>query len=339
VHIRQYAQGLAEAGGAVASVPVYTGSYAGGAQSSWAGIDELARSIDGTGASTWPWPDSNLSFIGGVSFHGYPDWYDDQSLFNSVFYPTFTPGKSGYQAAGDQIRKLLLDRGRPDLGLAQTEQYYPFLSGVTNDYRAALNDVSQAIVSVDKQQAWNLRAYFYQTASRQTITDTTVAPPTTKGSPEDGLVLYDGRTGSPTYDQMLGNVRYYALRDIVSPFVRNYKQQVAFTLSGGSSTPPGGAGNSVGAVHAAVGLSADGTKLATMVVNVDLTNPADVTINLGSHAAPGGKVTGVSMPNTQSWSSLPTIAPITVSGTNFTRTLGPGEADLLLVPLGRTQGK
>ena len=345
VHLRQYTDALEAAGGDVATVPVYGASYSSGAGHFPWDLTAMTQTLDGTEPDTWPWPDSNLSHLDGLSFHAYADLVPDQTLFNSIFYPTFLLGdpndpstqKSGYLAAGNKWRQLLLDRGRPDLALAQTEEYPRFLDNVENNYKGALYDIGQMIVSVDEQKAWNLKTYLYQSAGRMTISSSQT-PPQDVPTFDDGLMVFDNRPGSPTFGQFIsGTVRYYALRDMIGPFVHDYKRQIPIGVSSGGTTPATAGDNAVRRIQVAAGLNAAGTKIGVLVGNFDLSQPEDVTFELGT--VPSGPITGVYLPNSQGWSPLPSIAPINVSSTSFTRTIGAGEAYFFEIPVGGTLGR
>ncbi len=334
-------------------VPVNGWSNSSGSSGNIADANGLANFLTNNLTST-------TKNIDRISYHAYQDWADPQSYLNAIFYPTFsnagpstnnrcgTPDpsfKSGFFAATSQWRQMLDVAGGQNIGLDQTEQYSSWMcSDSTNNYQSALNDIAQMIAATNNQAKWNLQTYLYQVLTRQNLCDpsswqtpancSSLQPPDVPGSPNDGLILYDSRSGSPTrYQFISGNVRYYALKDMVGPFVHNYKRQISFSIDGGNNTPGSDHDNSVRAIQASAGLNADGSKMGIMVANIDLTNNENATFNLGANAT--GPITGVYMPNSQDWTDLPSITPITASGSSFTKTIGAGEAYLFEVPIGQ----
>jgi hypothetical protein len=248
----------------------------------------------------------------------------NQAYLNQVVWPTFEEGtdRSGYAAGLLRLRSLLDARGGPRgqaMPIAQTEYEPPQYYRDAAYAPGALADILTAIASAVHQGQAKLAMTVFMDVHRD--------DQTLNGGHGDSLILYNG--------SFVGSVRYYALRDMVLPFLRTYKDQVAFTdpaESGVGLTPPSGADNPVPRIYLGAGLNADRTKLGVLVANLDLTSSQSFTLDLGTTAA--GPITGKQLLQTQPiGSAIPSLAPFGSGLSSLALTLAAGEARYLEIPL------
>lgn len=149
-----------------------------------------------------------------------------------------------------------------------------------------------------------------------------------------GVSTTEGDLFSGSPDSAGTNHRFYILRDLLGPFLKQYKLQLDPTISGSGNTPSvtvnSCTATATSRIKAAAGLNSDRSRLAVLVANVDVATAESVTINYG--IVPVGQVSGVYLPQNQGRSPLPGIAPFS-AGTSFTKTLNPGEVYLFVIPI------
>lgn len=253
---------------------------------------------------------SNVPYFDVLSWHSYNSYQtSDQSEANGFFYPTLDADRGGIKAFGDYCRSLLDSNSGTTKKQAITEGYP--VGGPTTSM-GAWGEVLRAIVAGQNIGNWKLRAILYFACN---------------ANDSDGMF----QASSP-YTPF---PRYFALRDMVAPFFRGYKRILtpsagAITVSCGN-TPGSDQGNPVPRIQVVAGLNADGTELAILAANVDLSTNETMTFNLG--VTPTGQITGVRTDTSQPRSSCLAFSPITASGTSFSKVIEKGSAYLFHVPL------
>jgi len=337
-HLKDY-YGPAEV--AHPEVPKLLLNYAGVGADSY-NVNQIQEQLDGTGDSRG----SNMGYFDVFDAHIYGGSGISQLRLNKQWYLPYTPntgaestGKSGYLAGFNKYRELLDARANSNPALdgrlksmAMTEAFHNF-SVADDNWKCGLADIGVAMISALKQKDWNLRCLIYHCLSRNTTA--------LNASDQNAYLL--ALNGGNRPGNLVGTAAYYVQRQIVSPYLTKYKRQVLTTVTGSGATPASTSNNSIDRIHAISGLSADGTVLAILVMNSDLSNTEQLTINIGTTST--GPITGVRLPNghittpTAGASALPSITPFGVGASSFTTgvggapTLGIGEALFLLVPI------
>jgi hypothetical protein len=323
VHQRQYADGVHQALNSKGrSAKIIAGVQGTGegygesrAQDFFCGCGTTVTSGGG-----WPWSTDNLGSTSSgpifdvYDFHPYPAGDQSQSGLNSLAYPTLTwQHQSSLLAFMETARSYLNSHGASSKQLAFDEG--GFDSGTNID---ALGEGVYAVLSARNQAHWNLPYYTLWSSNTNTVAGASIWP----------LFL------TTDHVNFRNTIRSSAARDITGKFLHNYKRQMTgynvATVNGSGMTPGGAYSNPVQRIQASAGLSADGTKMAVLAVNMDLTNPQPFQINLGT--TPAGAITATYMLENTPVGNIPT-ASISTSSTSFTRTLEPGSEYLFEIPI------
>ena len=320
VHQRQYYDAVKTA---APSVPHYGAVLA--TTSNHYAASEMQRFLYGQ-VPGWPWPDDNLKHLDVVSFHGYQSadavsglpTLDFQSEINRAFYPHYDANRGGYFAGVDAFRKLLDAKGATSVHLAMTE--FGTFGTEGKRARGALMDAVLTTIAANHQAQWQLDQLSFHAVNRNLIlADGSDAP----GGGGDSIILFGPDRSFHT------SVRYQVMKGILGPFLHGYKRQLSPTVVS-VPTPKTAADDAVDAVQSAAGWNAEGTRVAVLVLNVDLTASHTVKIDFGRAAT--GPITGRFMPASQPFdAALPTIAPIHADS-SFSATLGAGEVYLFEIP-------
>lgn len=286
--------------------------------------NEVSRFFDGV--SSWPsWPTTgNMKKMDAFSFHAYQGptevsggpTSDYQKSINSMFYPTYLSGKGGYTAGAQKFRDLLDQRGGQNIKLAETE--YGSYGHDGKLQKGAVMDLGLTIASVRNQGKWNLDQVSYFSFDRDQIDS---SGNTVAGGGGDGVLLNPVGT-----NKFIQSVRYETLRDMIQPYLHNYKRQINVSVANNTSTPASSAGNSIPSLQVAAGLNSNGSKLGVLVLNADLSNAHTFGLNLGTNLITG-PITGRYLPASQQWDTpLPTINSIPTS-------VPAGEAYFIEIPI------
>ena len=322
VHQRQYADGVHQALGPkgrstkILAAVQGTGEGYGEsrAQDFFCGCGTTVTSGGG-----WPWTTDNLGNTSSgpifdvYVFHPYPAGDQSQSGLNSLAYPTLTwQNQSSLLAFMETARSYLNSHGASGKQLAYDEG--GFDSGKNVD---ALGEGVYAVLTARNQAHWNIPYYTVWSANTNTVAGASIWP----------LFL------TSDHVNFRNTIRSSAARDITGKFLHNYKKQLTgynvATVSGSGMTPGGAYANPVQRIQATAGISADGTKMAVLAVNMDLTNSQPFQVNLGTTAT--GAVTATYMTQSTAVGNMPTAS---ISATNtFTRTMEPGSEYLFEIPI------
>jgi|GEM_PF-3263469 len=290
------------------------------------GVDRAKQFFSGSGivltdSGGWPWSTNNLASTSSgpifdvYDFHPYPASSDPQSGLNSLAYPTLTwQHQSSLLAFMENTRGYLDSNGGSTKQLAFDEG--GFDKGTNVD---ALSEGVYAVLAARNQAHWNLPYYTLWSANTTSAAGQSIWP----------LFL------TSDHVNFRNTIRSSAARDITGKFLHNYKKQMTgynvATVNGSGMTPGGTDTNPVQRIQATAGLSADGTKMAVLAVNMDLTNSQPFQVNMGT--TPTGAITATYMLENTPVGSMPTTT-ISTSSTSFTRTLEPGSEYLFEIPIG-----
>jgi hypothetical protein len=319
VHNGQYYDAFKSAMSSVDPSAKYYGGVFATTDNSYA-ANEVARFLDGAGTSGI----NNMLKMDVFSFHGYQgnvqvaggsvgDW---QAEINALYYPTYTAQKGGYTAGAQEFRDLLDQRNGQNIKLAESE--FGAFGHDGKLQKGAMMDVGLAISSAKNQAKWNLDQVSFHAANRDQIDS---SGNTIAGGGGDSIIL--NPAGTNTFIQ---SVRYEALRDMIQPFLHNYKRQLNVNIANASLSPVSGSNNATTSIQVAAGLNANGTKLGVLVQNIDLTNAHTFGLNLNGTLITGA-VTGRKLPVDQGWDTpLPTLSSIPT-------TIGAGEVYFLEIPI------
>ncbi len=322
VHQRQYADGIHQALGPkgrsakILAAVQGTGEGYGEsrAQDFFCGCGTTVTSGGG-----WPWTTDNLGSTGSgpifdvYVFHPYPAGGGAQSGINSLAYPTLVwQHQSSLLAFMEAARSYLNAHGASGKQLAYDEGGFDLNSNVD-----ALTEGVYAVLTARNQAHWNIPYYTLWSANTNTAAGANIWP----------LFLTSDHVTFRT------TIRSSAARDITGKFLHNYKRQLTgynvANVNGSGMTPGGTNTNPVQRIQATAGLSADGTKMAVLAVNMDLNSSQPFQVNLGTTAT--GSVTATYMTQNTAVGAMPTT---TISATNsFTRTMEPGSEYLFEIPI------
>lgn len=260
-----------------------------------------------SGASNPNGSPNNIPFFDILGIHTYGGGLNsDFQSFGNAFFRDNQVSEANFLAEGPKakwvapfrwLRAILDANGGSAMTFSITE------GGGTFDPNAgapnALYDVAQAIVFCQFSNLFKIDHLLVHAYNRS------------DPSLEEFLLLQDdglyNKTSEAAY---LPGRRYYAFRDMWGRYMRTYKRQVQVTITSASSNTPGGNNsNPVPRIQAVAGLNADGSKMAIMMANIDLSAAEQVTFELG--AVTQGQITGFSLPmnHPQILAPLPTIAP------------------------------
>ena len=322
VHQRQFADGVHQALSAKGRSVKVLGGVLGTGEGYGTGFAQQFYTGSGTIISDgggWPWSTNNLAnttsgpIFDTYVFHPYPGNSDPQSGLNSLAYPTRTTNNlSSLLAFMETTRSYLNANGGSSKQLAFDEGGFDLGTNVD-----ALTEGVYAVLTARNQAHWNVPYYTLWSANTNTVAGASIWP----------LFL------TSDHVNFRNTIRSSAARDITGKFLHNYKKQLTgFNVAtvGGSGMTPGGAyTNPVQRIQATAGVNSDGTKMAVLAVNMDLTNSQPFQVNLGTTAT--GPVTATYMTQTTAVGNMPTTS---ISATNtFTRTLEPGSEYLFEIPI------
>jgi hypothetical protein len=268
----------------------------------------------------WPWPDTNLVNLSSgpifddYDFHPYPAGGSDiQSGLNSLAYPTLVnTNLSSLYAFMQTARGTLDGAGAASKGLVMDE------GGIdTNTNVDALTEGAYAVLMARYQAQWNVPFFTLWSAN------------TTSSGGQGIWPLFT----TPDHTNFSMTEKAYAAEDIYGKFLHNYKKQITGygvkTVAGSGMTPGGAYSNSVERIQATAGVSADGTKMAVLAVNMDLNNSQPFQINTGT--TPSADITATYMTQSTPVGHMPTSAITAAS--SFTRTMEPGSVYLFEIPI------
>lgn len=330
VHQRQYADGVHQAlapkgrntdiiGGVMSTGQGYGVTWA---HDFFTGTGTIIS--DGGG---WPWTTNNVaSTSSGPIFdtyvnHPYPGptgcgGQGVQGRLNSLAYPTVVNNcASSYYSFMEAVRSDLNSLGGSSKKLAFDEGGDDTCTNVS-----ALDEGVYAVLAARNQARWNL-PYFALWSSN---TDSAC------GLADQNFPLFL----TTDHVNFRDTIRSSAARDIIGKFLHNYKKQIAgpstSTVAGSGMTPGDGLNNPVQRIQASAGISADGTKMAVLAINMDLSSSQNFQINMGT--TPAGPITQTYMLNNTSAGNMPT-ATINTSSNNFTVNMQPGSEYLFEIPI------
>lgn len=301
------------------SMPKIGGAVVSAAQSyaqTWA--KDFSSGAAASGA-TWPYSDGNWNYFDTLSFHPYQRGSTNQGILNSIYY---NPAQSTIDSASsiglstmsflNNISRYFAAQGHATKKLAYNE----YGDGTGNAF-SGLVEVAHAIIGFGWQAQFGID--YISTWSGNRSTDSGDYP----------------ICANTSYSL---NTRACAMRDLVFYFSRNYKRVVNFAQSG-SNTPSsgdsGGNNNAVPRLPWVAGLNSDGSKLAVLVANIDLTNSEAFTFSWSNRTASGSGASFrqlLSTTTTSGSTPLPTGTQA-LTGQSFTRTLEAGSAYLFEIPL------
>ena len=313
VHQRNFFSSLSAAitsRGAATKVGGHVVSTSEGYSYSWTQNFIDADAIQGSCGSPYVGPGHNIPYFDTYVFHAYPANPDNttQGRLNSLLTDQTSPPANGTSL----YSKLKNTRSKLDAagGTAKTICYDEAgFQSVTA--QAGLFDALYAVISSRYQATFKIDQYCLHSANTDTASSG----------------IYPIFT-TPDHVNFTRTVRSCQLRDISSPFIRNYKSQCVPTITGSGNTP---GTYPVPRIQASAGLNAGATKLAVLITNVDLTNSESVTIDLGS-TVPSGSAAVTYMLQSTGIGAMPTttVAPV---GNTFTRTIEAGAVYLFEINL------
>lgn len=265
-----------------------------------------ADAIMGSCSSPIKGPGANIPYFDDYVFHGYPSGSSNQDRLNSLLTDPASPPNNGTSV----FSKLKKTRAQLDAAGGSNKGITIDEAGLRNiDSLSGICDAIYAVIMSRYQARFGIRRFCYHSANTDSGTSGIYPLFTTS----------DHKTFNPT-------VRSCVLRDIVMPFIRNYKHQVVPVVTGSGST----AGTySVPRIQASAGLSADGKTLGVLVINVDLSNSESVTIPLG--LTPAGQIKQTSMKQGASAGKMPST--LLAASSTITHTLEPGSVYFYEIPV------
>lgn len=288
----------------------------------------MERTIDGTplpnGQTNPNSSDSNLPYFDVLNIHAYPGGIStggDQARVNSYMYPSYTASKGSIYGTWLKAREVLDAR--------DSTKKIGFNEGPSlpdNTAIGSFEDVQLAILACIYQAKFKMDFAVFHSSNRGIVGD-------------EGHSIFNP---SVTPSTATLNTRGRVHRDLISPFMRLYKQQLIggasaanppAEITGSGDTPATVAANAVKRIWCAAGKNQSGDKIAFLLANLDKTNSESVTLQFG--AVSNGNATYTQLDASVaglSWTPL-TGTMATNGNSSHTFTIAAGDAYLIQVPI------